>query len=171
MFRTLREDKLVETAERQAQRVAERFPKSGLSQVAAEVAQVTREALVRAERIRQPDLPVRVGLGVLVAALIAALVWWLVSRPPQESVFERVLEFFDLTKGVAVYLTGLAIFLVTLEIRLKRRRALKAIHELRAIAHIIDMHQLTKSPDQLDSGQHAITVSGRVMTADDMVHY
>jgi hypothetical protein len=38
-------------------------------------------------------------------------------------------------------------FLVTLETRIKRRRALTAIRELRAIAHIIDMHQLTKDPE------------------------
>ena len=28
-------------------------------------------------------------------------------------------------------------------------RALKAIHELRSIAHIIDMHQLTKDPERI----------------------
>ena len=45
-------------------------------------------------------------------------------------------------------LIGAAIFfLVTLETRVKRRRALAALHELRAIAHIIDMHQLTKDPE------------------------
>ena len=40
-------------------------------------------------------------------------------------------------------------FLVTAETRIKRRRALKAIHELRALAHVIDMHQLTKDPERL----------------------
>ena len=29
---------------------------------------------------------------------------------------------------------------------MKRRRALKALHELRSIIHVIDMHQLTKDP-------------------------
>jgi len=32
------------------------------------------------------------------------------------------------------------IFLVTLGIRIRRVRALKAIHELRSIAHLIDQH-------------------------------
>jgi len=45
--------------------------------------------------------------------------------------------------GVAVF------FLVTLETRVKRRRALDALHELRVIAHIIDMHQLTKDPERV----------------------
>lgn len=44
-------------------------------------------------------------------------------------------------------LVGLAIyFLISLETRIKRARALRAIHELRSIAHVIDMHQLTKDP-------------------------
>lgn len=51
-----------------------------------------------------------------------------------------------------VVLIGAGIFLLfTLETRIKRRRALKAIHELRVISHIIDMHQLTKDPERLFS--------------------
>jgi hypothetical protein len=38
------------------------------------------------------------------------------------------------------------LFIVTLEQRVKRRRVLRALHELRVIMHVIDMHQLTKDP-------------------------
>jgi len=37
----------------------------------------------------------------------------------------------------------------TLEMRLKRRRALRELHRLRSVVHIVDMHQLTKNPEQL----------------------
>ena len=48
---------------------------------------------------------------------------------------------------VMYFVIGATIFfLMTMESRVKRGRALKAIHELRSIAHIIDMHQLTKDP-------------------------
>ena len=40
-------------------------------------------------------------------------------------------------------------FLLTIETRVKRRRALALIHELRSLAHIVDMHQLTKDPERL----------------------
>jgi hypothetical protein len=44
-------------------------------------------------------------------------------------------------------LTGSALFfLITLETRIKRRRSLRALHAFRSIAHVIDMHQLTKDP-------------------------
>jgi hypothetical protein len=50
-----------------------------------------------------------------------------------------------------IVLIGLGVFfLLSIERRLKRRRVLAAISELRSIAHIIDMHQLTKDP------QHAL---------------
>ena len=45
--------------------------------------------------------------------------------------------------GIAVF------FFFSLETRLKRQRALQAIHVLRSMAHIIDMHQLTKDPERL----------------------
>jgi hypothetical protein len=51
--------------------------------------------------------------------------------------------------NVFLLLSAAILFLVTVETRIKRRRALKAIHELRALAHVIDMHQLTKDPERL----------------------
>jgi hypothetical protein len=57
-----------------------------------------------------------------------------------------------------VVLIGAAIlFLITVEVRIKRARVLEALHELRSIAHVIDMHQLTKDP-----GRYA---KDRILTA------
>lgn len=57
-----------------------------------------------------------------------------------------------------IVLIGAAIFfLVTLETRYKRGRALESIHELRSIAHIIDMHQLTKDPERIINKNYANT--------------
>ncbi|HRC85075.1 MAG TPA: hypothetical protein PK413_05660, partial [Thermoanaerobaculia bacterium] len=39
------------------------------------------------------------------------------------------------------------LFLGRIEGRVKRRKALAALHELRALAHVVDMHQLTKDPE------------------------
>ena len=62
-------------------------------------------------------------------------------------------------------LVGAAIFfLATLESRIKRRRALRALRELRSIAHIIDMHQLTKDPERTQPTE-------REMTAADLARY
>jgi hypothetical protein len=50
--------------------------------------------------------------------------------------------------NVVILLGAGILFLITTERRIKRGRALKAIHELRALAHVIDMHQLTKDPER-----------------------
>ena len=56
-----------------------------------------------------------------------------------------------------VVLIGAAIFfLLSFETRYKRQRALKAIHELRSIAHVIDMHQLTKDPHRIMKGANYV---------------
>ena len=66
----------------------------------------------------------------------------------------------------------LLVFLITAENRLRRMQALGHIRELRAIAHIVDMHQLTKDPDRF---LHAIddTVSSprRTLTRDQLGRY
>ena len=63
-------------------------------------------------------------------------------------------------------------FLVTLEGRIKRRRALKAVHELRALAHIIDMHQLTKDPQVITNPGHSTKSSPkRTMTDFELSRY
>src|SRR5262249_2676199 len=72
-----------------------------------------------------------------------------------------------------VIFLGLGIFfLVTLESRLKRRLALRGLDELRSIAHIIDMHQLTKDPEYV-IGATAPTPSSppRTMTRLELARY
>jgi hypothetical protein len=169
--RQLREDKLLETVEQIRQRICERFPDSGLSQVAAEIVQITREALVRAETIRRPNLWLRAGLVLLGVIAAAGAVTYAETRTDQTPLLQTVLQFLDAAKGSAAVLTALAIFLVTLETRLKRRRALQAVRELRAMAHIIDMHQLTKDPDRFGHPTQPIVVSRRPMDADAMGRY
>ena len=85
--------------------------------------------------------------------------------------WQRVLHFLDEAKGSAAVLVAGGVFLVTLETRLKRRRAVQALHELRALAHIIDMHQLAKDPDRLDHPTKPVDVGGRPMDADAMGRY
>ncbi len=61
-----------------------------------------------------------------------------------------------------VVLIGAGIFfLFTLETRVKRRRAMEALDELRSVAHVIDMHQLTKDPRRA-SGKLVATESSPV---------
>ena len=136
-------------------RVEERFPGSGLAKVAVELESVAQHTRERAEWIARPILSVRVVVGVLILVIAAGLLATLSTlHTPRERV--EIFQFIQLLEsGINdVVLVGAGIFfLLTIETRLKRRRALAALRELRAIAHIIDMHQLTKDPEWV-MGKH-----------------
>lgn len=174
MYRSLRADRILETAEQLHRRVAERFPGSGLAGLAAELRQVASEAVARGERIRRPNRLLRAGVFVVLAA--AALLFAGALREVRVTADLRDLptlaQFLDSTMAVVVVGGAGVLFLMTLETRLKRGRALAAVHELRALSHIIDMHQLTKDPDRvLHAGPDTASSPKRVLTPFELGRY
>ena len=163
----LNEKKLVETIGRIRDRIGTRFPDSGLCDVAGKIETLTREAVKKAEAIRRPDWRLRVLVGLVFLLAIVAIIAQAPTREDQVSFWKATFQFLDVTKVGTAVLMATPIFLITLETRLKRHRALKAIHELRALAHIIDMHQLTKSPD----GIRPVDVAGKTLDAGGMAVY
>ncbi len=95
--------------------------------------------MAKAEAIRRPIWPLRAGVWGLVLLAVIGAVHQVVTHQ-----FHEILKFLDDTKGAAVYIAGFLAILIGLELRWKRRRALRAISELRALAHVVDMHQLAK---------------------------
>jgi hypothetical protein len=72
--------------------------------------------------------------------------------------FSSVADFLqglDSAVNELVLFGAASYFLVGWETRRKRRRALRALHALRSLAHIIDMHQLTKDPERLLSTEQS----------------
>ena len=63
-------------------------------------------------------------------------------------------------------------FLISLETRLKRNRSLRDLHVFRSIAHVIDMHQLTKDPSSALASDHVTASSPqRTMTPFELTRY
>ena len=141
---------IVATVRRLEQRIGERFPAAGLRGVAAQLVAAAQAALTRAPALRRPLLALRAGaaaLGVLLVAGVATVLASLRVNTRIETVTDLVQTLESAVNDVVF--VGIAIwFLATLEGRLKRRRALAALHELRSLAHVVDMHQLTKDPEQ-----------------------
>jgi hypothetical protein len=173
-FGTLDPDQIAETIDRLRQRIERRFPGSGLSQVCGELDLIAAKAKERAAWIARPILPLRIAV-VLLCGLIGAglLVTLSTLHGPGESF--KITEFIQvLEAGINdVVLIGAAVFfLATLENRIKRHRALAAIHEMRAIAHVIDMHQLTKDPEWvLGRGQETGVLPPRTMSRFELARY
>ena len=143
--------KVVATIARLSDRIEERFPSAGLSRTCRDLLAVARDARHRAEQISEPNLWIRCGVWTLLGIVAAGLLVTVTSlEVPRERM--GLVEFvLVLESGIndVVLIAAAVVFLVTVESRLRRRRGLRAIHELRSIAHVIDMHQLTKDPERI----------------------
>ena len=71
MYRHLDSQKIVSTAQALRNRIQERFPGSGLGKLSEELLRVSNEAVERTSWIQKPHLPLRAGMLLLVAAMIA----------------------------------------------------------------------------------------------------
>lgn len=150
-YRGLDDAQILSTLSRLRDRIRERFPDSGLSSVAEELLALGDETRALAAYIVRPHWAIRVGAGVALAAMAVVLVLILRSLKVQLQVnnVAELLQATDAGLSTMVFLGATVFFLMTLETRLKRRRALTMLHQLRSVAHIVDMHQLTKDPERL----------------------
>ncbi len=146
-------DELTLTAQRLGRRIDERFPGSGLSQRAVDLEDLLSRLRIRADEVAQPIVWVR-WLYVLLAIVV---IIGLTAVPIDLSATEELttvgwVQFVEaLVNDIVLLGAGIA-FLTTLETRIKRRRALAELHEIRSYAHVIDMMQLTKDPQHLADG-------------------
>jgi hypothetical protein len=133
--------KLITTSAELEKWITREFQEAHLAIVAREVHAFAQEAVAKAEKIRQPIWPLRLGIWTILALTAAGAIHGVVTHAITDT-----LKFLDSTKGAAVYLSVFGAIFIGLEIRWKRHRALKAVAEIRALAHIVDMHQLAKDP-------------------------
>jgi hypothetical protein len=155
-YEALDPEHILATIDRLKLRIKERFPERGIVQICGRLRLIASRSRATAEWTMQPILWVRFLTGALVLLIICGLVATLMGLNPTDKPL-TIVEFVPaLEAGINdVVLIGAGIFfLVTLEIRMKRKRALTAVHELRSLIHIIDMHQLTKDPERLQVGHH-----------------
>lgn len=147
-YRSLNPDRIVATIELLQNRIDERFPGRGLSRLCGELLAVAREDRERAAWVRRPNLWIRGSVAGLLLAGTLATVWAMVSLPRMRIETEA----FNALSGVEAVFNIIAIvgaavwFLLNLESVWRRDAVLADLHELRSIAHVVDMHQLTKDP-------------------------
>jgi hypothetical protein len=141
-------EEIVETMEILHRRIRERFPHRNLAEFAGRIVILGREARKRAEDLRRPIISLRVAVWTVVSVSLLLIVYALRDLHSLLTVTDggEMMQGIEAMLSSAFFLGAAALFLFTLESRVKRRRALKAIHELRGLAHRVDMHQLTKDP-------------------------
>lgn len=163
------------TLERLTHRIGERFPGSGLSQVSAGLQDVAARVERLCHWLPRPLWPIRAlailaGLAVLGIFVLAGLLT--LQAGPQASSVSDLLQGIESAINEIIFLSIALYFLSTIEVRIKRRAALKALHRLRSIAHVVDMHQLAKDPNYV-LAVTAPTASSpeRLLTAFELARY
>ena len=150
---------LVATARRLERRIEERFGACGLLKVCDELSTLASHADEACERIRRPDILMRAVSALVIAAivLLAGGATWIAldSAASAEAWNWRDIPTVGEAATNELLLLGAAIwFFVSLEGKRKRARVLRALASLRTLAHLIDVHQLTKNPEAIDDHAH-----------------
>ncbi len=175
MYHNLSSSKTLETIEKLGHRIDERFPNSNLKNVCDSLLEIARDSKARSEWIGRPQYALRVGVGLLIAIGLVALAYSLslIELESSRVGISDLILIFEAGIRDVIFVGVSVFFLMTIEMRIKRKRALKALHELRSIAHVIDMHQLTKDPNVIMNDVSIITPSSpkRDMTPFELIRY
>ncbi len=167
-YEQLDPDKIVETIDTLSRRIRERFPEAGLNNVCGKLLDVARLAKQTSAQFDRPIFAVRLLSGLMVALLLLLLIGAVLAVIDQDDwqlSTKELIQVIDAGMNELIAIGITLFFFISLEARIKRRRTLHAIHELRVISHIIDMHQLTKDPERLKAkGSDTPSSPRRIMT-------
>jgi hypothetical protein len=174
-YRRIDPERLITTLLELEQRLAVVFPDRSLPKLCLELGGIARDARSRVAKLQQPNWPLRaaplVVLGLVAVVVAQFMNGTTVAKDMTEvgRAFKTLVEHLGLP--IAVTTAPLPVFAVawsvlSLESLWKRRAALRHLHELRSIIHVIDMHQLAKDPRTAKDGA---VVDG--MTGDELMLY
>jgi len=175
-FERLQAAPVLETVRRLEGRIAARFPERGLRRVAAELvaltAQVTKDAPDIQQRVRRVRTWSRVAAGLILVATVVAVTLGLQDAVGDGT--ERELDWLFLIETTINDLVFAAIalfFLYGVPERVQRGHTLDLLHRLRSLAHIVDMHQLTKDPERLNPSFRETAMSPHPDLDRDQLEY
>lgn len=158
-------------------RIRARFADRGLPKAAAELRSAATEVSELGVHLRGRLRVLRwtARAASVLVALGMALVLIVAARDADLSGSVRSVDWVALVESTIQTLVfgGLTLlFLNALPDRLERRHLLRRLHRLRSLAHVIDMHQLTKDPERLRSDFEPTDATVAVdLTRAEMQHY
>jgi hypothetical protein len=154
MYRKLDIEETLKTIERLRLRIEDRFPGSGLSKVCGELYDIGLTTKNNIHFVSRPIWWLR-GLFAFVLALFVSTLLLTVNtieiKQVEGFINAMSAEGLEAVLQIMVFFSASVFFFVQAEDRIKRSRVLKYLYELRTIAHVIDMHQLTKDPKAINS--------------------
>lgn len=164
---------IIETAERLRKRIEERFPGSGLLKLSESVVKLAHEADERSALIARPYVPLRVAAWALGAVLATGLgaAFLQVRVAGAIGNIAELLQGADAAANLTLLLGAAILSVMKLEENLRRKKALALVHELKALAHVVDMHQLTKDPETVSGATRTESSPKRTLTPFELGRY
>lgn len=173
-YQTLDERAIVRTVDALYRRISERFPKRGLTQTAAYLLELSERSAREARALGRSNWLTR----LLAAAAAAAGAFGLYALRGLIPDFDHgTLNLSEFAQGLEasvniLIICGVAVvFMLRIDGRDKRKRALDGLYRLRAISHVVDMHQLTKDPVSIVGTERTGSSPARDLTNEQLLRY
>lgn len=167
MYKELNLDKVLATIKRLESRIFERIPNSSIKGVCSELLDIAKDAKNQIDDLSKPNKWIRIGVVISMISFVAVVIYTLsIVEWEIELNLAEVIQITEALINNLILVSAAIFFLITFEQRQKRRSVLQALHKLRSIAHVVDMHQLTKDPSIVNS-QYAATDSSPLRTMTD----
>ena len=172
-YQQLSADHIIATLEKLHARIVARFPDAGLGRVCSELIEAGRVSVVEAAALARPDYVWRGAAAALVIAGLVAQVaaFRFLHLERIEGTAPELLQGLEAAVSLLILFGSAVWFVLTLEERIKRQRVLDALHRLRSLAHVIDMHQLTKDPTIVLDAQKTPASPERTMSHFQLTRY
>lgn len=172
-YQHLRASNIIATLEKLHTRILERFPEAGLVRVCADLTETAKRLSRGAAQLARPAWGWRLAAVALIVVGIAAQIaaFSFIHLDGFSLSAPDLVQGLEAAVNLLILFGGAVWFLLTLEERAKRRRALDALHTLRSMAHVIDMHQLTKDPTVLLENSRTAHSPQRSMTRFELTRY
>ncbi|MEO7906511.1 MAG: hypothetical protein ABIT06_06030 [Saprospiraceae bacterium] len=145
--------KIIETLVTLEKRISERFPDSGLRKVCMEVLENINESTANIAWISRPNIPLRLSSFLIILLGLGGLAYSItfLDLKITDTTLSSIATVSEALVNDLILIGAAIFFFLSLETRIKRKRALQSLNELRVIVHIIDMHQLTKDPNLVEN--------------------
>jgi hypothetical protein len=169
----LRADRILATLDKLHARINARFPDAGLVRVCADLIDTAKFSSRDAAQLARPHFLWRLAaLALIVLGVAAQIAAFRFMRIEGASLTApELVQGLEAAVNLLILFGGAIWFLLTLEERTKRQRALDALHRLRSLAHVIDMHQLTKDPTVVLDPHKTAASPERTMTQFELTRY
>jgi hypothetical protein len=147
----LKPEKIIETIEVLERRISDRFPDSGLRNTCQNFLDTAKKTKRHIEWIATPNLAIRLSSYFVILLGIGVLVYSIfhLDLKIQNTKLSNIVTLTESLFNEVILIGAAIFFLITIESKIKRKRAINKLNVLRVMVHVIDMHQLTKDPSFL----------------------